>query len=313
MSEVQTWSTTSANNNSTPPDGWPEGMQYSQVNNSARENMGAIARLYADMNGTLTSGGYANAYTLTPNRTIASYVNGLSFQFKANFTNTAAATLNVSALGAKTILDCSGTALVSGSMQSGFYYTVRYDGTNFILLQIYVINSVASTNTNQPGSANAVKTAYDAAQTGITNAAAASAAVTTLDGLALHKAGSETITGVKTYQGGAEPIAKNITKIWCLFNGLATGTFAPNSGHNVTSITRNGVGDYTVNFAITLSSANYACIPSVGYASNPGCWAVIARNATATPLTTTSARLITTVSGGNVDADLVCVEILCAN
>lgn len=43
-SEVSTWSTTSDNNNSTPPNGWPEGMNYSQVNNSAREMMGSIAR-----------------------------------------------------------------------------------------------------------------------------------------------------------------------------------------------------------------------------------------------------------------------------
>lgn len=43
-SEVSTWSTTSDNNNSSPPNGWPEGMNYSQVNNSAREMMGAIAR-----------------------------------------------------------------------------------------------------------------------------------------------------------------------------------------------------------------------------------------------------------------------------
>ena len=45
MSEVLTWSTTAASNNSSPPDGFPEGMLPSTVNNSARENMAAIAKL----------------------------------------------------------------------------------------------------------------------------------------------------------------------------------------------------------------------------------------------------------------------------
>jgi hypothetical protein len=44
MSEVFTWSITAASNNSTPPDGWPEGAFPSTVNNCAREMMAALAR-----------------------------------------------------------------------------------------------------------------------------------------------------------------------------------------------------------------------------------------------------------------------------
>jgi hypothetical protein len=44
MSETYEWSTTAASNNSAPPDGWPEEMRPSEVNNSAREMMAAIAR-----------------------------------------------------------------------------------------------------------------------------------------------------------------------------------------------------------------------------------------------------------------------------
>lgn len=43
MSDVSTWSTTAASNNSASPDGWPESMAPSGVNNSARENMAQIA------------------------------------------------------------------------------------------------------------------------------------------------------------------------------------------------------------------------------------------------------------------------------
>lgn len=45
-------------------------------------------------------------------------------------------------------------------------------------------------------------------------------------------------------------------KAWVNFNG--TGTVAILDSNNVTSITDNGVGDYTINFTIAMSSANYA-------------------------------------------------------
>jgi len=49
---------------------------------------------------------------------------------------------------------------------------------------------------------------------------------------------------------------------WVNFNG--TGTVAIRSSYNVSSITDNGAGDYTVNFATALSDANYVAVcPSV--------------------------------------------------
>ena len=49
MSKVGRWSTTAANNNATPPDGWPEGQASSTVNDCARENMAAIKTAMQDM------------------------------------------------------------------------------------------------------------------------------------------------------------------------------------------------------------------------------------------------------------------------
>ena len=48
MSKVKTWSTTAASNNATPPDGWPENMLPSQVNNSARTMMAEIREVWND-------------------------------------------------------------------------------------------------------------------------------------------------------------------------------------------------------------------------------------------------------------------------
>lgn len=130
MSEVQSWSGTAASNNSASPDGWPESMAPSGINNSARENMAAIAKWYKDGNGSLSSGGSANTYTLSPNRTIAAYAAGIDFLFLANHANTGAATLNVSSLGAKDIRDKNGDALVGTEIEQYTPVHVVYDATN---------------------------------------------------------------------------------------------------------------------------------------------------------------------------------------
>ena len=166
MSEIQTWSTTAANNNSTAPNGWPEGMAASSLNNCGREMMAAISRWYKDENGTLVSGGSSNAYTLTPNRTITAYEGGLKFTFEANHTSSSTTpTLNVSSLGAKTITDQEGNALTIGDIVSGGIYTVTYDSGEgkFKLISSFVTASgivphaycrVNSVGTLQTGSSN---------------------------------------------------------------------------------------------------------------------------------------------------------------
>jgi hypothetical protein len=97
--------------------------------------MGAIKREHDWRNLFLTSGGSANAYTLTYSVAPAAYYTGQTFTFTANFGCTGSATLNVNGLGAKTIKkDVSGTmtALSSGDIASGAKVKVSYDGTDFI-------------------------------------------------------------------------------------------------------------------------------------------------------------------------------------
>ena len=50
--------------------------------------------------------------------------------------------------------------------------------------------------------------------------------------------------------------ASGLCKAWCNFNGV--GTVAIRASYNVSSITDNGVGDYTVNFTTALADANYS-------------------------------------------------------
>ena len=54
-------------------------------------------------------------------------------------------------------------------------------------------------------------------------------------------------------------------KAWVNFNG--TGTVAIRASYNVSSITDNGTGDYTVNFSTAMADANYAYSLSLTYST----------------------------------------------
>lgn len=61
----------------------------------------------------------------------------------------------------------------------------------------------------------------------------------------------------------ADTIVSGTAKAWVNFNG--TGTVAIRRAFNVSSITDNGTGDYTVNFTNALADANYCPVTqSVG-------------------------------------------------
>lgn len=98
-----------------------DSVSFKQLQNSA----GAYA----------AAGGSSNAYTLTLSPAPSAYAAGQVFAFKANHTNTGAATLNVNALGAKSIQKTDGaTNLAADDLVSGAIYLVTYDGTVFHLL-----------------------------------------------------------------------------------------------------------------------------------------------------------------------------------
>ena len=61
--------------------------------------------------------------------------------------------------------------------------------------------------------------------------------------------------------GSAE--ASGLAKAWVNFNG--TGAVAIRASYNVSSITDNGTGDYTVNFTTALADANYCAVATANY------------------------------------------------
>lgn len=80
----------------------------------------------------ITDTGAADAYVATLVPAATAYTAGMVVRFKAANSNTGTSTLNVNALGAKTIKKADGaTNLVSGDIVTGQILEVVYDGTNF--------------------------------------------------------------------------------------------------------------------------------------------------------------------------------------
>ncbi len=82
-----------------------------------------------------TAGGTANAITLTTSPVTAAYTAGEVHTFLTGASaNTGAVTINVNALGAKSLVTALGAAVGAGQLPASTLVTVRYDGTNFRLL-----------------------------------------------------------------------------------------------------------------------------------------------------------------------------------
>ena len=88
-------------------------------------------------------------------------------------------------------------------------------------------------------------------------------------------------------------------KAWVNFNGI--GTVAIRDSYNVSSITDNGTGDYTVNFSNNMANANYAAVAS-GNENDSGT-AARAVNTPAFASNSTSAFRIGATDDGNAAYD----------
>ena len=117
--------------------------------------------------------------------------------------------------------------------------------------------------------------------------------------------------GVTTNAGGSVNPSTNVEGInyscraWVNFNG--TGTVAIRGSGNVTSITDNGTGDYTVNFTTAMADANYATV--ITGARQAGAYnCITAINLTNTNYSTTACRITAIQTNDSlVDSAFICV------
>lgn len=80
--------------------------------------------------------GNGNTYVIALSPALDTYIIGMPITFKATHANTGSATLNVNALGAKTIKKRGTSNLESGDIVSGQIVTVVYDGAYFQMISV---------------------------------------------------------------------------------------------------------------------------------------------------------------------------------
>ena len=100
-------------------------------------------------------------------------------------------------------------------------------------------------------------------------------------------------------------VAQGTAAAWVNFNG--TGTVAIRAAYNVSSITDNGTGNYTVNFSEPMPDANYSSVVTCGGTVVNNTYVIGANNRT-----TTSQDIWVTVrtdGGGGEDAVFAHVAI----
>jgi hypothetical protein len=114
---------------------------------------------------------------------------------------------------------------------------------------------------------------------------------------------------LKFNSGYGSPSVAYGCRAWVNFNG--TSTVAIRASGNVSSITDNGVGDYTVNFTTAMPDTNYALASSGANVTATNVEVVWANT-----ILTTSVRVITglgdgntTSSGSQVDGDVVFLSV----
>lgn len=103
-----------------------------------------------------------------------------------------------------------------------------------------------------------------------------------------------------------DTVINGSAKAWVNFNG--TGTVAIRASFNVSSITDNGTGDYTVNFTTAMVDANYGFAVSCQGAGAGNTLIGVEQHQGTTP-TASAIRLLVKQGTTALDRDYVCASI----
>ncbi len=260
------WSEIDAANNAVPPNGWPEGMAPSDVNNSARAQMGGEKRWWDRSNSTQTTTGTSTAYILTYAAAESALYDGEETSFVLHATCGATPTLNRDGLGAKYLrrFDFATNTFIdvaAGDFRVNQVLRVRYnlaDATYDIISASTSPGDFVATNTNNTFTgtntfANTV-TMSGAAFNGAVRVDVASAATCAI-GAALSNyvriTGTTTITGMGTIASGVYRDAVFAAALTLTHN--ATSLILPTGANIVTA-----AGD-TAGF-VSDGSGNWRCL-----------------------------------------------------
>ena len=111
---------------------------------------------------------------------------------------------------------------------------------------------------------------------------------------------------------GSAPIY--MCRAWCNFDGTLSGTITPRAGGNVTSITKNATGDYTINLTTAMPDINYSVslVGNGAYGVDRSCHPAIFTNiaaATESTPTTSSFKVGFCNAAGTTGQDLKYITV----
>lgn len=115
--------------------------------------------------------------------------------------------------------------------------------------------------------------------------------------------GSITLAKLSTSSTEADNVAKRVSKAWVNFNG--SGTPAIRDDFNVSSITDNSTGNFTINFSANMANVNYSCVVSASDGSVDSNVVSVSPISVATYLTTSCRIGVSASSTGANDAEII--------
>jgi hypothetical protein len=198
-----------------------------------------------------TAGGTADALTLAPVPGITAYAVGQTFTFKAASTNTTAVTVNVSSVGAGSLVWPDGTALAAGDIVSGGIYEVAVSATTPVF---HLQNSAKPPLSRTGGTMTGTLTMSGAAINSAVRVDVASATTCDIGGAAsnyVRITGTTTITGLGTIASG---VYRDVVFAAALTLTHNATSLILQTGANITTV----AGD-TAGF-ISEGSGNWRCL-----------------------------------------------------
>ena len=217
--------------------------------------------------------GTGTAYVATLTNPPSAYYNGFRVRVKVHAASVGSATLNVNSLGPIAIADQSGNNISTNFLLANDILDVIYEGGKFKMFGF----GLATVSEAQAGT--------------VTN---------------------KYITPLLLRYGlnatGSAPIYA--CRAWVNFNG--EGTVAIRASGNVTSITDNGTGNYTVNFTTALPTGDYAVVATSGGANTA--YSNVCTGFPSSGARSTSAiQVLSTVGGNtnNTDVPFFSVAVFC--
>ena len=297
------YSLTPANNTAAPPDGAPEGMLPSAVNDTMRDMMAQIR----DAGDGIRDG----TYTMTAPKITGGTITGVTFSsiiVTGGTINNTSIGATIASTGAFSTLSATGATTFSGATVANTFSSSGATITGGTINSTAIGGSTAAAGKFTTLEATGVTTVQAGTAalpaittTGDTNTGIFFSAADTID---FTEGGAATgqfdSSGNFKFNSGFGSVGTAYgCRAWVKFDG--TGTPAIDGSGNVTSITDGGTGQYTVNFTTAMPDTNYSLVGTTTQDTR-----VISISSQAT---SSAAIRLTNAAGGLEDQSIICVSV----